>query len=548
MLLRKKFTLLISSTGLITGILIYVVSVWILENYLSQNNIAQKEETVQSIKQDISVFERILTVVEKEWNEELKSSLPKLANEVDTLRSADRSVDGTTLDALRYKYDLSDLHLIGQDLVVFNSTFKKEIGLDMKAYGQEYANRLQELLDDGGFFTHGASLSTNDGSLKKYAYYSIPNSNIIINGDIDLRKRLQKRSDNDIGDYLFGEYSKQIENKYRVITRIDLYVLSNVDQWSLFNPGQRLEEKNARALFEGNYVQPENARFTFEHIDIESYRDSGLQIFLRIDFDTSLVDQTKSNLRIFLLCVTLMTLVLTSFILRVLVRRTVVDRFTSLLSQVRTNQESNHHAIKINGKDELSMLSEEINEMMARIKHEKSINKQLSDISQKDALTGIANRRSFNEKIALEWEKAQLTNEPFSLIMLDVDYFKEYNDQYGHPAGDECLRKIAACLKATLSRPSDLAARFGGEEFVCVLPSTDSFGAAKIVQAIHQNVLDLAIEHANSKVKNIVSLSSGCLTIKGASHHSIDDLLKEVDNLLYASKHNGRDRISYGEL
>jgi diguanylate cyclase (GGDEF)-like protein len=160
-----------------------------------------------------------------------------------------------------------------------------------------------------------------------------------------------------------------------------------------------------------------------------------------------------------------------------------------------------------------------------------------------DALTGIPNRRNFSETILREIGRAQRQKHPLSLIMCDVDKFKDYNDTYGHDAGDECLKKVARAIEKTLSRPSDFCARYGGEEFVIVLPNTTQTGALHIAEMIRANVQNMGIVHERSEPLKIVTLSLGVATIDRGILLLDEDFVHYADKALYKAKEKGRNRV-----
>jgi diguanylate cyclase (GGDEF)-like protein len=170
-------------------------------------------------------------------------------------------------------------------------------------------------------------------------------------------------------------------------------------------------------------------------------------------------------------------------------------------------------------------------------------NEMLRQQSFTDALTGIPNRRSFSQTILREIGRAKRQNNPLALIMCDVDKFKDYNDNYGHDAGDECLRKVAKAIENTLSRPSDFCARYGGEEFVIVLPNTAQSGALHVAEKIRANVQDMGILHERSEPLKTVTLSLGIVTIDAGVSLSSDDFVRCADEALYIAKEKGRNRV-----
>jgi diguanylate cyclase (GGDEF)-like protein len=165
-----------------------------------------------------------------------------------------------------------------------------------------------------------------------------------------------------------------------------------------------------------------------------------------------------------------------------------------------------------------------------------------------DALTGIANRRSFDESLEREWKRMLRENKSLSMIMCDIDYFKNYNDLYGHQAGDACLHDVAQALQRCVVRPGDFVARYGGEEFVVLLPGTPPEGALHIAEQIRSAVRKLSISHAGSEVDSFVTVSLGVAQRAPSSETSANDLLLAADTALYKAKIQGRNRVVVEEM
>ena len=170
-------------------------------------------------------------------------------------------------------------------------------------------------------------------------------------------------------------------------------------------------------------------------------------------------------------------------------------------------------------------------------------NKQLAHLSQTDGLTQIANRRFFDEMLTEEWSRTRREQQPISLVLFDLDFFKQYNDQYGHLQGDECLRSISEVIGSVINRPGDLFARFGGEEFVLLLPNTPQEGAMQLANQCRELVESLAISHHKSSVADVVTVSAGVCTLIPDSTSRERDLLDLTDQALYCAKDRGRNRV-----
>ncbi len=165
-----------------------------------------------------------------------------------------------------------------------------------------------------------------------------------------------------------------------------------------------------------------------------------------------------------------------------------------------------------------------------------------------DALTHAFNRRYFDERLAEEWGRAQRTGRPLGLILIDVDYFKQFNDVNGHQRGDDALRQVAQALKGTILRPGDVVCRYGGEEFACLLPDTDLDGALQVAQRMKLAVRELAIGHPASAVDQVLTISAGVAVRTPTSRGDAAALLALADAQLYRAKAEGRARVCHAVL
>ena len=184
--------------------------------------------------------------------------------------------------------------------------------------------------------------------------------------------------------------------------------------------------------------------------------------------------------------------------------------------------------------------------VLARV-HNHILLKQKTDLLESlallDGLTNIPNRRRFDEHLDSEWKRGVRAGSALSMIMIDIDFFKHYNDHYGHGAGDVCLRKVAGVLASAVVRPGDLVARYGGEEFVALLPDTDEEGALQIAERLRSNVVALQIPHAHAEAAVFVTISLGVASCEPSAITSPADLLEQADHQLYRAKSKGRNRV-----
>lgn len=186
-----------------------------------------------------------------------------------------------------------------------------------------------------------------------------------------------------------------------------------------------------------------------------------------------------------------------------------------------------------------------LNSLLRRINASKlkESNKKLKNISITDALTGLTNRRHFDIVLANECKACCRSNKMLSLIFIDIDFFKNYNDNYGHQKGDDCLKNVAEALCQCIKRPRDIVARYGGEEFVVVLPETDSAGTMKLAEQVRASIEELKIPHGFSKVSDVVTISLGVVTLLPSGEKNFSELVELADIALYEAKNQGRNKV-----
>ncbi|MCF8107700.1 MAG: diguanylate cyclase [Desulfohalobiaceae bacterium] len=196
-------------------------------------------------------------------------------------------------------------------------------------------------------------------------------------------------------------------------------------------------------------------------------------------------------------------------------------------------------------------MAEDITEQKKAEEALQKLNRMLEIQSQQDELTGLANRRCFDKIFQREWQRAKRSAQKISLVMVDIDFFKQYNDTYGHMAGDVCLKKVADTLKQAVSRSADVVCRYGGEEFLVILPDTDCSGAARVAEKIRFDIAALNIPHEQAVHAGKLTVSVGAaamMSMHGLSTPPREILLEAVDSALYRAKNKGKNRIACLEL
>jgi|GEM_PF-2075008 len=224
----------------------------------------------------------------------------------------------------------------------------------------------------------------------------------------------------------------------------------------------------------------------------------------------------------------------------------VAITFNNMTAAIRTNLAAlrqNNEQLE-NKVEERTKELKNINKKLAQeIDERRQAQQSLLELSEKDSLTGLANRRKFDSAYNLEWKAALRETRPLSILMIDIDSFKNFNDHYGHPAGDNALQQVASSMKSTLLRPRDLVARYGGEEFICLLPETSSKAAVIVAENLRSNVEKLRIQHQLSKTADVLTISIGISTIVPSPSIEAQELLSQADIALYQAKGGGKNRF-----
>lgn len=548
MLLHRKLSVIILAVVVFTIGGVYVSSSVIIKSYIAKNKQQYEQALIASIAKDIETFEQILASVEQRWDAELSSTLPLISARIANAPKQDSESMQALLYELRDQYQFSNLYLINNKLTIVAATLEEEIGLDMSSFSQDYTNLLTTLLNQGSVQTHRVSHATGTGILKKYGYFSAPGSNVILNADINVKDRLRSENDDKLSRFLFGDYVTNLEKKYAMIKSIDLLLISKQDAFSLFFEGRKVDKALASLFYSKEIAKRSTETVLYMPVVLESYESLGFKTILKIEFDPSPFKKIQSDFIIQLITISIVMILLAYIILGMFIRKFVLSRFVDLLAQINKKQFGDDNNIQVRGNDEISQIGNAINTLMQKFEQQLAKNKQLLVLSNTDSLTALSNRRHFDEQMQIEWAHAQREQTNVTIIMLDIDNFKEFNDTYGHEQGDECLRQVAGIIKQQLNRPRDFVARYGGEEFLCLLPETGETGAQLAVTRIREALHALAIEHKASAVASYVTASYGCLTVNGHHDGNIRALLQRVDELLYQAKNSGRNKVCYDHI
>lgn len=237
--------------------------------------------------------------------------------------------------------------------------------------------------------------------------------------------------------------------------------------------------------------------------------------------------------------------ILLSIFIAVILSNYLIERIRLLKISAQTVAEGDLDVpdLRFRGKDELSELAESFNAMTSALRSVIDSNQFLQRLSARDGLTGIANRRCFDETLEREWTELDESGKSISLLMLDIDYFKKFNDLYGHQAGDAVLKQVAYLLQEQTNGDRQLAARYGGEEFTVLLPEQSAEEALELAERFLSALEVYSIPHKGSKVSPIITVSIGLATVSASESDNSATLVSQADQALYAAKRTGKNRV-----
>lgn len=343
------------------------------------------------------------------------------------------------------------------------------------------------------------------------------------------------------GTLIMGRFLTQsVLDKIKEETKVDFNIYSNTP----YLP-QRLQTIINKNSVSFPYIEKKDQKNILMYEPCKSIQ--GEPAFLiEVNFPREITRQGIRAINYSLVFLLVAGLIILSVILKV-IKNVVITPIINLAMHMEEVETGNYHLrLGFTRKDIIGKLASSFDKMIAKIESQTI---QLEKLSSIDGLTGIYNRRIFDETLTLEWKRMTRQDQSYlSAIMCDVDFFKLYNDTYGHQMGDDCLKAIASAIKSVLKRPSDFVARYGGEEYIVLLPNTAPDNARNLAESIRGKINDLRIKHEKSGIAEYVTISMGVTSVIPSGEFSPLDLIRVADQALYEAKEKGRNRIVFKSI
>ena len=273
------------------------------------------------------------------------------------------------------------------------------------------------------------------------------------------------------------------------------------------------------------------------------------EILLESFFDRAITRHGSQSISIFRFCIFIFFAAITFFLIFIFdkVFTNPIKKMTFHLKTMQSSRETSA-SLELERNDEIGFLAKAVDRFVETIDNQKKelvvLNDELKKQATTDALTSLFNRHIIGDNLHFLWNMHSRDKAEITVLMIDIDFFKNYNDTYGHPMGDECIKSVALIIKKTLHRSTDLPIRYGGEEFLILLPSTDLKGGEKVAEKIMEALTQKKIEHKTSKISQTLTISIGISSMFPSEKNRLEDLIEQADKALYKSKTMGRNRIT----
>ncbi len=531
-----------------------------------------EEFVLMGLEEKVSIFYNFIYLFELDMRKISQKALVSIGKEIEN-KDIKELTDGYLIE-LKNKYNISDIYLINSDGVIFKTSDKSDLGLNIFFVGAEFKNKLLKVFGTGNMFFERVDPAAQTGRFKLFSYYGPKGKDYLIETSINLDEYMKKRYQLKCCDNIVYDFFSKKRKKLNYIISLDIYYRSRGKIWSIINRGkyslksdeffEKLKKNRILTIRTGDKVE------LWKKINIkegEFHWAAGK--YINAVFDFSSIYRYKRKIIIFSIIISLVVFILFYMIALNIVETSFLRRLLLIKSMIKKIANGDYKTkIEIRDEDELSEISQNINKMagdidrvMSQLKNNNKIlekkvlertkeleyknrslvklSKKLDQMARTDFLTGLSNRRAALRKIQDEKIRYKRARKPFVLVLIDIDDFKDVNDTYGHDVGDEVLKRFSILFEASV-REQDFVSRWGGEEFLILLPDTDIKGGEILSEKIRKRIADIKIQ-IGDKTYYSLTITLG-LSVYDDTDKTIEQLLKEVDLALYKGKKEGKNR------
>jgi diguanylate cyclase (GGDEF)-like protein len=565
--MKNIVALLLLLSILLTGIAVSFVTGTFAVRSLELNIEDSIANLHQRLQPRFAAFDSLIEREQEQLTRELETKLPEIAAEIQRGGLPFQQVPLGALQEMAIRYQVDELYLIDRGGTIVSTTFRPDLNFNLMTISEAMAHRLRGMYGTGKVFTDRMTLSTQTGILNAYAYYSPPGSDYIVETSINIRHFIRRARSQAYLEFLFyGFFLEPIRSNASVL-ELDLFMFNDLAAWSFTREGQTLDHAIRDQLREREEIRvQEGDRLTvysrFTPTMTEGFFTQ--ELCSKTTYDISELDNIPRRIAFFSLLALLVIIPLVYWIAtRVLQLRIIspLEQVLHTLERVGEGDyatELSHPQSSVNEVQRISLatnrMQQEIHQRQQDlIEYQNTLEQRIAERTQEliqakqqaellartDPLTGLNNRRAFFELGERALLQAIRYQRPLSLLLLDIDHFKQINDQWGHPTGDLALQQVSRVILDSL-RQVDIPARLGGEEFAVLLPETGHHEALKLAERMRGNIEEKAFSVADDR--HSITASFGLCTHQEGLI-SLEKLLQVADLALYQAKAGGRNQV-----
>lgn len=569
-LLSLLIILSVLGVGLLLSLTLFIIAKNEFQAYIDQ----QVDHTHQQVRERFQVFDELIANDERELHKQARRALKRVTDIIlhDNFKPEDWSPE--RLQQLSDQYNVDAIYVIDRSTKVVATNFLPDLGFNLGTISKPFNDYLSKLYGTGRLEVDRINVSSKTGILQIYAYYAPLGSDYIVEVSYDVKKYLIRSHSSRYVDFMFGDFFTELSKSSPLLDKVDIYLVNNYAAFPFLQDTPNIAAQELPAIPEKGVLKRQGDDNTLYHFSRADLNRSNLHSadYLAIRSTINLTPM-KLLLHKFLgisLIVIVITLTLGFILITYLFDKWILRRIFRIIAALERSAEGDYRdQLSSEKRDELGLISDHINSMNKRIARRDEelreardylelrveertsdlqleiearieAEKKLKNLASTDPLTGVMNRRAFDEQAHRELANAKRHGRELTLILLDLDHFKSINDKFGHQFGDQVLIKIAELIQPCL-RATDSLCRHGGEEFIIILPETDIHNAKLIAER-------LRLEIENAVISNQSDVNASVTASLGVAQWADDekDILPSIhraDEAMYQAKQEGRNRV-----
>ncbi len=533
---------------------------------------AYEERTIVDLEEKVKLFHKALLLIEKNMAEKGREAILRIYQQ---LKDEDVSkLAPHQLKEIALENGVDEVYFIDKTGRIFNTSFRPDLNFNLFSLSQDFKDFLLSIFASGRVFTQRIDSSTNTGRLNMYIYYGPEDKDYIMEISIDVERFIKTRYSPHFYNYLFGSFFKPAPDSKKYIKYVNIFHVSELKAIALNNPA-RVSDKTSlffERLRRGETIRRKEGDLikVYKRIGIDEEGFSWVTgKYVEACFDFSFIKAYRKRMIIFSFFIFIGLVVVFFFVFSKLTEKYFLEKFLEINNAINQIAGGDYtYRIAVEGDDEMSRIARNINKMAQaimesneKLKHysrslEEKVKERTRDLENKnrmlerikeklellsrtDPLTGLLNRRAAIERMEQEKIRFERSRRPFSIVLMDIDNFKRFNDEFGHDCGDFILKEVAEFIRSNI-RKQDALARWGGEEFLLILPETSGEGAIVLAEKLREALSRTSFVYGGAE--HSVKMTFG-ISVYDNVEKSIDLCLREADQALYAGKRGGKNKV-----